>query len=106
MRHLGRLWEREELHGSSPINQVERIQAPLMLAVSSEDSVVNPRQTARMHKALKKKGKTVQLVELPEGDHYLSRQANRKTFAEALLVFLEQNLRESMPQLAKGDSGV
>ena len=64
-----------------------------MLAVSSEDSVVNPRQTGRMHKALKKKGKTVQLVELPEGDHYLSRQANRETFAEACCI-LEQNLLE------------
>ena len=105
-RYIGRLSERKTLRENSPVNHAQRVQAPLMLAVSSEDSVVNPRQTGRMHKALKKKGKTVQLVELPEGDHYLSRQANRKTFAEALLAFLKQNLVESMPQLAKGDSGV
>lgn len=105
-RHIGRVSDRKNLRENSPVNHAQRIQTPLMLAVSSEDSVVNPRQTGRMHKALKTKGKAVQLVELPKGDHYLSRQANRKIFAEALLAFLKQNLSESTPQLAKGESAV
>ena len=56
-----------------------------------------------MRSALNKHGKTVQWVELPEGDHYLSRQTNRKTFAEALLAFVKQHLQEPVPQLAKGN---
>ena len=102
-RHIGRLWQREELQENSPINEVERIQTPLLLVASTADRVVNPKHSRRMRSALNKHGKTVQWVELPEGDHYLSRQTNRKTFAEALLAFLKQHLQEPVPQLAKGN---
>ena len=56
--------------------------------------------------ALKKQGKIVEFVELPDGDHSLSRQANRETYAIALLAFLQQHLREPMPHLAKGEPAV
>ena len=105
-RHIGRISDRTNLRENSPLKLSTRIDVPVLLAVSDRDRVVNPRQTRRMHKALKKNGAEVHLVELPEGDHHLSRQANRKTFAEALLAFLKQHLQEPVPQLTKGNSSV
>ena len=105
-RHIGRISDRTNLRENSPLKLSTRIDVPVLLAVSNRDRVVNPRQTRRMHKALKKNGAEVHLVELPEGDHHLSRQANRKTFAEALLAFLKQHLQEPVPQLTKGNSSV
>ena len=105
-RYIGRLWDPERLRESSPINQVQRIQTPMLLAASTKDSVVNPKHSRRMQSALKKQGKVVQFVELPDGDHSLSLQANRETFALALLAFLKQHLREPMPQMAEGEPAV
>jgi len=66
-----------------------------MLVHSDRDRVVPPRQTRKMAKALTRAQKSVQTLELPQGDHFLSRQDNRKTFAEALLSFLAEHLGEA-----------
>ena len=103
-RHIGRVSDRKYLRENSPLKQSVHVEVPVLLVVSNRDRVVNPSQTRRLYKALKKNGAEVRLLDLPQGDHYLSRQANRKTFAEALLAFLAQNLPEPMPQMAKGES--
>lgn len=66
-----------------------------MLVHSDRDRVVPPRQTRKMAKALTRAQKSVQTLELPQGDHFLSRQDNRKAFSEALLSFLAEHLGEA-----------
>lgn len=92
-RHIGRLWkDKESLRRDSPIRHVERVQMPLLLVVSEKDRTVDARQSRRMAKALERRDKQVELLELADGDHYLSRQNNRQIFAEALLEFLHGHL--------------
>ena len=79
-RHVGRLWQRPHLLANSPRPHADKVQVPVLLAVSEKNRIVNPRQTRRLYKALQKAKKDVELVELPGGDHALSRQDNRKAF--------------------------
>jgi dipeptidyl aminopeptidase/acylaminoacyl peptidase len=97
-RHIGGLTE-DALREGSPLNGVSAIKAPMLQVASEHDRVVYPAQTRRMVRALQSQSKEVEVIELPKGDHYLSRQDNRQTFAEALLAFLgryigEQDLAE------------
>jgi acetyl esterase/lipase len=100
-RHIGQLWEdKASLHRSSPINSVKSIEVPLMIVASESDVVVSPVQSREMYNALKKSNKAVEFVELPKGDHYLSREENRRTFARALLRFLDAHIGEPQQRLA------
>jgi dipeptidyl aminopeptidase/acylaminoacyl peptidase len=95
-RHIGHLAsDSDALRQGSPINGVKKVQVPLMLVHSDRDRVVPPRQTRKMAKALTRAQKSVQTLELPQGDHFLSRQDNRKAFSEALLSFLAEHLAEA-----------
>jgi dipeptidyl aminopeptidase/acylaminoacyl peptidase len=94
-RHIGRLWWRQHLLENSPRPHAGKVGVPVLLTVSEKNRMVSPLQTRHMHKALQRAKKDVELVELPEGDHSLSRQADRKTFAEALLSFLAEHLGEA-----------
>ena len=95
-RHIGHLAsDSDALRQGSPINGVKKVQVPLMLVHSDRDRVVPPRQTRKMAKALTRAQKSVQTLELPQGDHFLSRQDNRKAFSEALLSFLAEHLGEA-----------
>lgn len=105
-RHIGRLWkDKERLRRDSPIRHVERVQMPLLLVASEKDRTVDARQSRRMAKALEKSDKQVELLELADGDHYLSRQNNRQIFAEALLEFLHGHLHKAdQPKTASTNS--
>ena len=94
-RHVGRLWWHQHLLENSPRPHADKVQVPILLVVSEKNRIVNPLQTRRMFKALRKAQRDVELVELSEGDHFLSRQDDRKIFAEALLSFLAENLRDT-----------
>ena len=100
-RHIGQLWkEKASLHRSSPINSVKSIEVPLMIVASESDVVVSPVQSHEMYNALKKSNKAVEFVELAKGDHYLSREENRRTFARALRRFLDAHIAEPQQRLA------
>lgn len=105
-RHIGRLWkDKESLRRDSPIRHVERVLMPLLLVASEKDRTVDARQSRRMAKALEKSDKQVELLELADGDHYLSRQNNRQIFAEALLEFLHGHLHKAdQPKTASTNS--
>lgn len=106
-RHIGQLWEdKTSLHRSSPINSSNSIEVRLMIVASESDLVVSPRQSREMHDALMKLNKAVEFVELPKGDHYLSREENRRTFARALLSFLDAHIGEPQQQLAHAVSSL
>jgi dipeptidyl aminopeptidase/acylaminoacyl peptidase len=104
-RHIGQLWQdKPSLHRSSPSNSVKSIVAPLMIVASESDLVVLPRQSRRMYNALRKSNNPVEFVELPRGDHFLSREENRQSFAHALLRFLGEHLGKPQQQLAQAIS--
>ena len=103
-RHIGRLWEEKELDRNSPINKQMRKAVPLMLAASEQNRIVSPRQSRRIYNALRKLNNPVEFIELPQGDHFLSREENRQSFAQALLRFLDEHLGKPQQQLAQAIS--
>lgn len=92
-RFIGGLWkDRKSLAQNSPARRASEIQVPVLLVHGDKDRVVSVRQSRKMHRALRarKQGASdVTYLELPDGDHHLSRGANRIAFAEHASDFLK-----------------
>lgn len=75
----------------SPIDHIDAVMVPVLLIHGRDDTVVPYTQSEEMAKALKRAGKSVQLITLTHEDHWLSRSATREQMLEALVSFLELN---------------
>ena len=93
-RLLGSAWsDRQRLKETSPINHVDKMRTPLLLVHGTQDRVVLVEQSRAMVKSLKKAGiQTFRYVELPDGDHHLSRAEDRIRFFQELERFLSTHL--------------
>ncbi|NKB97339.1 MAG: prolyl oligopeptidase family serine peptidase [Pseudomonadales bacterium] len=91
-RFIGNLWkDRAALVANSPINLVDQIKAPLLIVHGEDDRVVRVRQSRRMSNAMPQ----ARYVELPNGDHSISRPDNRLKFSQELMDFLGKHLGNS-----------
>lgn len=75
----------------SPINLIDRITAPLLLVHGKEDLRVPVSQSVDMASALKRAGKSVELITQPDGNHGLSREVDRIAFLKAVDAFLAKH---------------
>ena len=75
----------------SPINAVARIQTPLLLVHGQKNVTVDHSQSALMHAAMTKAGKTVEFVSVPLADHYFTREADRMTLLASVEDFLARH---------------
>jgi dipeptidyl aminopeptidase/acylaminoacyl peptidase len=84
-RQLGLWWaDRVRLRETSPVHHASRVRAPLLMVHGAEDRTVPVEQSRDMVAALARAGTpNVRYVELPRGDHALSREDDR------LRLFLE-----------------
>ena len=90
-RHIGRLWsDRRMLRENSPRYHADDISVPVLLIASEDDRVVPDSHSTRMHSAIKRAGGQSELVELPEGSHYLDVGNNRITALRSIGGFLNQ----------------
>ncbi len=90
---IGKFWgDRERLRATSPALQAERIEAPVLLAHGTADTVVPVEQSRDMAKALARAGKAHRYIEQDGGDHNLSRYSHRLEFFGAMEGFLAQHL--------------
>jgi dipeptidyl aminopeptidase/acylaminoacyl peptidase len=80
------------LEAKSPINSVATIAVPVFIAYGTGDGVVANDQSLRMAEALRKAGKEVTLLKLPDEDHWLSRAETRTQLLKQLEDFLHQHL--------------
>lgn len=83
----------QDLIAFSPSRAVEAIRAPILLIHATNDTVVPPSQSRIFADLLRKKGKGVELIELPGEDHWLSTGQSRLAVLDALDRFLAANLR-------------
>ena len=83
---------RSDLRARSPYHNAEQIRIPILLLHGEDDRVVDVSQSRRMADRLRNEGKQVQYIELPDGDHYLSAQANRHEFFRTMDTFLKRHL--------------
>lgn len=81
-----------QLHQTSPIYNIEKIRAPLLLIHGSKDSIVPASQSRSMKQALTENNNAYTYLELPNGDHYLSHYDNRLLALREIERFLEMHL--------------
>jgi dipeptidyl aminopeptidase/acylaminoacyl peptidase len=75
----------------SPIEHVNAIDVPVLLIHGRDDTVVPYEQSWVMSDALKRAGKSVELVTLMHEDHWLSRSETRLQMLQASVAFLKAN---------------
>jgi dipeptidyl aminopeptidase/acylaminoacyl peptidase len=73
----------------SPSRLAARADAPILLIHGSDDSVVAINQSREMERSLKAAGKPVAFVLVKGEDHWLSRDATRKTVLAESVKFVE-----------------
>jgi len=87
-----RLGSGSALDAKSPINHIAAITIPVFIGYGTGDGIVANAQSLRMAEALRKAGKPVTLVKLPDEDHWLSRAETRTQVLEELATFLKAHL--------------
>ena len=78
---------------TSPIEQVKRIQAPVLLLHGDDDYRVPIENGERMRDALKKAGKPVEWVEIVDEGHGFSRPASVLNYWRRVEAFLARHLK-------------
>jgi dipeptidyl aminopeptidase/acylaminoacyl peptidase len=79
------------LHEISPIEHIAAVNVPVLLIHGRDDTVVPYEQSDVMYSALKKAGKSVELVTLKHEDHWLSTGTTRLQMLQATVAFLKAN---------------
>ena len=74
----------------SPARLAARADAPVLLIHGKDDTVVPIAQSREMERALKRAGKPVEFVLLPQEDHWLSREATRTLMLQSAVAFVEK----------------
>jgi len=77
----------------SPAFHAEKFEAPVLLIHGKVDTRVSYRQSTKMHDALKKAGKKVELKLFKFGTHHLNDAANRKQAMSLMVNFLDDHLK-------------
>jgi len=78
------------LNEISPMRLAAKADAPILLIHGKDDTVVLYDQSVAMQRALKAAGKTVEMVTMPNEDHWLSREATRVMMLKASVAFVEK----------------
>ncbi len=99
---LGRAWaddigspiaDRDRLIATSPIRNVNKAKAPILIIHGNDDTVVPLRQSTMMVDALKAAGKPVEFVGIEGDDHWLSKSSTSKRVMRELEAFLAKHLK-------------
>lgn len=86
-------WEKmtPDFAAVSPVNFVDRISAPVLLIHGKKDLTVDHVQSQSMYSRMKSAGKGVELVSLPQADHYFRRSEDRVALLTAIESFLAKH---------------
>lgn len=91
---------RSELEAISPVSHATAFRAPVLLIHGDDDTVVPAAQSRDMKQALERAGKSVELVRLDGGDHWLSDSDTRLQTLRALDTFIGEHLPVATRQTA------
>lgn len=84
--------DHDQLHDTSPINNIDAIKVPILLVHGDKDLSVGVDQSKRMAKSLKEAGKPHKIVVLKDANHYLELERHRLRFLRELEAFLDDNI--------------
>lgn len=82
----------EELDAISPIKHAANFRVPTLIIYSSDDEIVLPDQSKKMIKALKKAGKSVEVLKIKKEGHSFVEEKNRQKTLESIIAFLKKTL--------------
>jgi dienelactone hydrolase len=92
-----RIWRRRiqgdarSLESLSPLNFVDQMRVPILIANGTADTVVPPDQSERLHRALARLGRAHGYVTYPGEGHSLSDPAHEADFLARVGAFLDAN---------------
>ncbi|MCS6293701.1 MAG: S9 family peptidase [Nitrospira sp.] len=91
---IGRWWaDRGRLKETSPVTHAKEIRTPLLILHGTSDVVVPVEHSREMADALKEAGaQNYRYIELPQGDHWLSREPDRIQVFQEMETFLKAHL--------------
>lgn len=89
--------DREQLRATSPLQNVEKIRAPVFLAHGEDDERVNVSHSTRLAKQLEKAGKPVELMVFEDLAHSFRDEKDRIELFTRLGEFLLANTRPGAP---------
>lgn len=92
----------DDIKARSPINFVERIRVPSLHAYGDNDPRVDIKHWTALERELKKYGKTYQFIRQSDEGHGFASEANSIAFAQAVELFLAQNLKGPTPKVTVG----
>jgi dipeptidyl aminopeptidase/acylaminoacyl peptidase len=79
----------------SPLNNVDRIDTPLLIVQGRNDPVVPESESAQMVAALRQRGRTVWYMNALNEGHNYARKENRDVFEQVTYLFLRQFLLDT-----------
>ncbi len=92
MTYLRRfMGDQSQLDEISPIRHVDGVTVPVLLIHGKDDTVVPFEQSEKFYAAMKKAGKSVDMVLMNAEDHWLSREPTRVQTIETMVAFLLKN---------------
>lgn len=80
------------LESISPLNNVDRIDVPLLIAQGQNDPVVPASESEQMVRALRERGQTVWYLNALNEGHGYEKKANRDVYQQVTYLFLERYL--------------
>jgi dipeptidyl aminopeptidase/acylaminoacyl peptidase len=78
------------LDALSPAKLADHADAPILLIHGKDDTVVPFGQSVEMRSALERAGKPVEMVVMPNEDHWLSRPETRLSMLKAAMAFVQR----------------
>ena len=72
----------------SPIKHIDAINVPVLLIHGKDDTVVPYEQSTEMYDAMNKAGKSVEMVQLSQEDHWMSREPTRIQVVQSMVNFI------------------
>lgn len=82
----------EMLNAVSPLQNVAKINKPVLLLHGLKDTQVHYSQSTKLYEQMKAKGLSVRYIELANGTHYFDEAADRKLLFAEMEKFLNQHL--------------
>lgn len=90
--------DKARLEATSPVNFAENFQAPVLLIHGEDDRSVNYQQSVRMRSALRKAGKSVELLKIKGDGYSLLDNDNRLEALQAMSDFVERTIGDQTIQ--------
>lgn len=80
--------DKARMKATSAIENIDKIRMPVLLLANNDDTTVNYQQSKRFYDKMRKAGKYVEYVEMPEGNHSARNEPSQLTILSNLERFL------------------